>query len=133
MPWVKRVLTRMWMLTLAGWLVAGCLGALSGCEPAYRELEKRGLPISVAGFVRQAERNDLEAVRLYLATGITVDAVDRRGTTALMAAAANGLTEILKLLLEHDADAAITDDQGNTARDQALQKGQHNMADLLPV
>ncbi|MFB3063207.1 MAG: ankyrin repeat domain-containing protein [Gammaproteobacteria bacterium] len=73
------------------------------------------------------------SARHLLAAGANIDARQQGGYTALMAAAANGLTEILKLLLEHDADAAITDDQGNTARDQALQKGQHNMADLLPV
>lgn len=73
------------------------------------------------------------SARHLLAAGANIDAQQQGGYTALMAAAANGLIEILKLLLEHDADPAITDDQGNTARDQALQKGQHGMADLLPV
>lgn len=73
------------------------------------------------------------SARHLLAAGANIDAQQQGGYTALMAAAANGLIEILKLLLEHDADPAITDDQGNTARDQALQKGQRKMADLLPV
>lgn len=73
------------------------------------------------------------SARHLLAAGANIDAKQHGGYTALMAAAANGLIEILKLLLEHGADTAITDDQGNTARDQALQKGQTTAADLLPA
>ena len=73
------------------------------------------------------------SARHLLAAGANIDAKQHGGYTALMAAAANGLIEILRLLLEHDADTAITDDQGNTARDQALQKGQSKAAELLPA
>ena len=73
------------------------------------------------------------SARHLLAAGANIDAKQHGGYTALMAAAANGLIEMLTLLLEHDADPAITDDQGNTAGDQALQKGQAKAADLLPA
>ena len=73
------------------------------------------------------------SARHLLADGANIDAKQHGGYTALMAAAANGLIEMLTLLLEHDADPAITDDQGNTAGDQALQKGQAKAANLLPA
>ncbi len=73
------------------------------------------------------------SARHLLAAGANIDAKQHGGYTALMAAAANGLIEMLKLLLEDGADTAITDDQGNTARDQALQKGQTKAANLLPA
>ena len=73
------------------------------------------------------------SARHLLADGANIDAKQHGGYTALMAAAANGLIEMLTLLLEHDADPAITEDQGNTAGDQALQKGQAKAANLLPA
>lgn len=73
------------------------------------------------------------SARHLLAAGANIDAKQHGGYTPLMAAAANGLIEMLRLLLEHNADTAITDDQGHTARDQALQKAQSKAADLLPV
>ncbi len=73
------------------------------------------------------------SARHLLAAGAIVDAKQHGGYTALMAAAGSGLIEILKLLLEHNADPAITDDRGDTARDLALQKDQSEAADLLPA
>jgi ankyrin repeat protein len=72
------------------------------------------------------------SARHLLAAGANIDAQQHGGYTALMAAAGNGLIEMLKLLLEHDADPALTDDQGNTARDLALKKDQKGTANLLP-
>ena len=74
----------------------------------------------------------LASARHLLAAGANIDAQQHGGYTALMAAAGNGLIERRKLLLEHDADPALTDDQGNTARDLALKKGQNGTANLLP-
>ena len=73
------------------------------------------------------------SARHLLDAGANIDAKQHGGYTALMAAAGSGLIEILELLLQHNADPAITDDKGNTARDLALRKGQSEAAELLPA
>jgi len=73
----------------------------------------------------------IECVAKLLDAGADIDARQHGGYTALMAAAGNGLAEILKLLVEHNADLAVTDNQGNTARDLALKKGQQETARIL--
>ncbi len=72
------------------------------------------------------------SARHLLAAGANIDAQQHGGYTALMAAAGNGLIEMLIMLLEHSADTALTDDEGNTARDLALKKDQSKTAELLP-
>ena len=59
----------------------------------------------------------------YLSQGVSVDAVDVEGRTALFFAAANGHLEVLELLLKKDADPNITNEQGNTALHWACVNG----------
>ena len=47
--------------------------------------------------------------------GADVNFVGKDGKTALHVAARRGHWEVTKMLLEHKADASITDDNGNTA------------------
>ena len=49
----------------------------------------------------------MEDVQQYLSQGVSVDAVDVEGRTALFFAAANGHLEIVELLLEKEADPNI--------------------------
>lgn len=53
------------------------------------------------------------------------------GFTALMTAAAEGQLEVVRLLLEHDADASLKDKDGDTARSFAEQNGHTAVVELL--
>jgi hypothetical protein len=53
--------------------------------------------------VQAARYGDMEDVRSYLSQGVSPDAVDIEGRTALFFAAANGHLEIVDVLLEKDA------------------------------
>ena len=57
----------------------------------------------------------LGSTRQLLAAGAAVNAIGMRGQTALMRAAENGQTEIVKLLLEAGADWRPKDESGMTA------------------
>ena len=50
-----------------------------------------------------ARYGDMEDVQAYLSQGVSPDAVDVEGRTALFFAAANGHLEIVNVLLEKDA------------------------------
>ena len=50
-----------------------------------------------------------------LAKGIDVNSKDDKGMTALMEACIFGETDIVKVLLEHEADVDATDDSGKKA------------------
>ena len=54
----------------------------------------------------------MEDVQQHLSQGVSVDAVDVEGRTALFFAAANGHLEIVELLLEKEADPNIANAQG---------------------
>jgi hypothetical protein len=61
-------------------------------------------------------RGNKKSVELLLAQpGIKLDETDVDGGTALMAAARNGHAEIMEMLLDAGANAAIADDGGETA------------------
>ncbi len=62
---------------------------------------------------------------------IDIDAVDRRGMTALMAAAALGRTKVMEALLRQGAGTRIHDKNGLGALDIAEQKKRNDAADLL--
>ena len=66
----------------------------------------------------------MEDVQQHLSQGVSVDAVDVEGRTALFFAAANGHLEIVELLLEKEADPDIANAQGNTALHWACARGE---------
>jgi len=57
----------------------------------------------------------IAAVRSALDSGMEVDGTDENGRTALMMAAFDGYTDVVKLLLEHGADVHRMDPEGRTA------------------
>jgi ankyrin repeat protein len=65
--------------------------------------------------VRAAE----SVVDLLLSRGAQLDAVDDRGRTALMIAAAVGHAEVIEMLLGRGADPSARDRNGKTALDLA--------------
>ena len=58
--------------------------------------------------IQAARYGDMEDVQSYLSQGVSPDAVDVEGRTALFFAAANGHLEIVDVLLEKEAVSAVT-------------------------
>lgn len=60
-----------------------------------------------------------------------VNEVDRLGRTALMRAVAGGYSDIVKLLLQHNADPNIADYSGRTALTRAITTGNIKIVEML--
>lgn len=78
-----------------------------------------------------AERGNLAQVKNLLDAGISVDAQDKDGNTALYAAAYNGHTDIVKELLAQYADPNIANDAGETPLFAAIENNLTDIVDLL--
>lgn len=91
----------------AGQRVVGLLIA-AGADVNERDSFRRTPLMAAAGY-------SLGSTRQLLAAGADVNAIAMRGETALMKAAENGQTEIVKLLLEAGADWRPKDESGMTA------------------
>jgi hypothetical protein len=73
-----------------------------------------------------------ETVELLLDAGVEINAVDTgEGFTALMHAAAEGQVKAVQILLKYNADPAIRDVDGDTARDFATRNGHSEVVKLL--
>jgi len=73
-----------------------------------------------------------ETVTLLLENDASVNAVDHgEHWTPLMHASAEGLFEIVKILLEYGADPSLIDIDGDTAASFALQNGHKDVVKLL--
>lgn len=72
--------------------------------PARTELEKKGYTYSEITFVECAKKGDIEAIKLFLDEGMNINAVNKRGQTALIRAAEYQREELVTLLLEKGAD-----------------------------
>lgn len=67
-------------------------------------INQMGLAYDANTFVELAERNDAQAVALYLRAGMPVDSEDNAETTALMRAAGAGHLALVRELLDRGAD-----------------------------
>ena len=72
------------------------------------------------GTTKEQQKNFLEAVRLALRLGGSVNAVDHMNRTALHGAAAYGLNDVVQFLVENGADLEIKDIYGQTALSIAM-------------
>ena len=88
--------------------------------------------MSADAFVDCAERGDLEGVRQHLYEGVDINHITKRGSTALMCAAANGHDDIVIFLIYQGADRAITNEKGRTALDYAIKARKYDTARLFP-
>ena len=77
-----------------------------------------------------------EKVRLLLDAGADINGTfslwEEEGVTPLMAAAALGSPDLIRLLLDRGALAALSNRSGLRARDYALRAGREENAALLP-
>jgi ankyrin repeat protein len=83
-----------------------------------------------------ADRGHVEMVRALLETDIDVDHVNNLGWTAVLETVLLGdgdadHVEILRMLLDAGADAAIPDKDGVTALEHARERGYAEMVELL--
>src|SRR5213596_1232309 len=98
-------------------IVCACL-LLSGCggfanDPRER-LGRLGVAYSADTFVAQAGEGDADVVEIFLASGMSADARDKRGITALMNAAAGGHSAVVNLLLDKGAKPNGASGDGST-------------------
>lgn len=68
---------------------------------------------------RKTQAEAIEAIKLSLAAGVDVNAVDSRGQTALHGAAFQGFDDVVQFLAAHGAKLDIKDKQGKTPLDSA--------------
>lgn len=91
---------------------------------ARSRLERKHIPFTEDAFTRVVEKGDTDAVELFLAAGMSPDARDGQGRTALINAASGGSDEISRKLLSKGADPNARDNDGSTALMQAAE-GDH--------
>jgi ankyrin repeat protein len=72
-----------------------------------------------------------EVVKLLLDRGALTDLQRNGGATALMYASFFGHVECVRLLLERGADMSIKDRNGKTAKDDAIERGNDAIGQLL--
>jgi uncharacterized protein len=111
-------------------IVRAALGAKP--QPDFKRLNRYG----GTALIPACHYGHVETVRLLLTTGIDVDHVNRLGWTALLEAILLGdggpaHTEIVRLLLAHNANPNLTDRDGVTPLAHATQRGQREIAQLL--
>lgn len=82
-----------------------------------------GKNYTVKDFLDAAGAGDLVVVTLFVRVGMSVNATDNAGYTALMQAAANGHLEVVKYLVGLEADVQAKSKNGMTARDWAGHSG----------
>jgi len=85
-----------------------------GADPNLRGV--RGLtPLIRAAWGGYGPRHTVQFLTLLIAYKADVNLRDEQGFTALMEAARNGSPEVVRFLLEHHADATLTNCEGKTA------------------
>lgn len=84
--------------------------ALSALKPKNKQHQ-----LLVTGFLTAVRTGNYEAVEKFLKFGIDPDSHDTNKTPALVLAARNKQTGIVKLLLDNAADIEAEDSHGNTA------------------
>lgn len=94
-------------------------------------IEAQGYIFNPQGFLKSAEQGDLNAVSLFLNSGVDIDTRDERGWTPLMISSFNGSEEIAMLLTHHGADVHAKDAAGYTPMHWAAFNGYYSVLKLL--
>ena len=98
---------------------------------ARAELTKLNYQFTADDFVRAASAGDEKAVDLFLDAGIEIDATAKNGATALMGAAENNATPILKRLIKKGAAFDKKDREGWTPMMKAIYGNKVEAVELL--
>lgn len=81
--------------------------------------------------IEAALKNDRDSAAKLLQAGADVNATDVDHTTALRVAVVMGFTEMVQLLLDHDAKSGVPDEEGTTALMDACAMGRSRIAIAL--
>ena len=95
------------VIFLASVFLSATFGFKAEGGTARTELEKKGYTYTESSFVECAKKGDMDAVKLFLAEGIDINAMNERGQTALIRSAEYQRTEVVTLLLGKGADVNI--------------------------
>lgn len=88
-------------------------------------------PMKVMPLHSAASARNLQAARLLLEHGAPVNARQQGGWVAIHSAAQNGDRAMVDLLLQHNADPRLANDEGKTPAAVAREKGHADLAVLL--
>ena len=92
---------------------------------------QQGYDFSPKGFLQSAEKGNLNAVALFLSSGVDIDTRDERGWTPLMVSSFNGNEEIALLLIRSCANIHARDTGGYGSLHWAAFNGYGNVVKLL--
>lgn len=66
---------------------------------------------------------DAEMIKKFLNQGININATNKKGETALIIAAKKGFVDVIKIIVDNDADLTIGDNNGRIATNWAFGNG----------
>ena len=118
-------------------VVVGCAfpEAEQGLNMARIGVLLAGLPDTVGGItINRYCSSGINAVQIaeyLIKKGAEINGKTETGATALYLAARNGHRDVVKLLLHHQADPAIANQNGETAVDAAMKGNHSDILDLL--
>ena len=123
-------------LFLLAFSLAACENRLLGShqptsKEARSELAERGIQYSLDSFFESAKGEDITTVRLFVYTGIDLNARNNVGATVLMYAAEGGSIEVVRFLVENGADIHAEADNGTTAVTVAAEGGNVEVVSFL--
>jgi len=98
---------------------------------ARQELARLSIPNTAETFVSLAAQGDLRAVRLFLDSGLSPDARNRDGFTALIWSAGQGRLPVVNALLARGGDINATSEDRTTALMAAASQGHVRIVRLL--
>lgn len=94
-------------------------------------LEKRAIEIQESSLIEAVVEEDLEKVARFLEAGVSPNAANSEGFTALHFSALSGNASIAALLIGKGASVIATDNKGVSPITIAQQRGHREVADLL--
>ncbi len=121
---------------------------LFGCYLTVQLLLSKGANVNILNFDNQTvlmhmiegfdldyeqatRENILKIFTLLIESGISLDAQDKKGRTAIMIATKNGFKEIVKFLLDKGARTDLKNNQIKTAYDIAIENGYSDIASWI--
>lgn len=121
---------------MSGLLVVIMIGVLVGCasneDKAREKLIEMGLSFTTDDFIQSISSNNSKATQLFLDAGMLPDVLDSDGNmTPLMAATQRENMELLDVLLKNTEDINLTNDNGMTALEFAVNMNQTEVVQRL--
>lgn len=95
------------------------------------EIERLGYGFTPQGLIKAVENENMDAIHLFLSSGVDLEIKDERGWTPLIIAAANGKDRLTQLLIHNGARLMARDVNGFTPLHWAAFKGMSNIVELL--